>query len=316
MKNFFYASITTLAMASTALAQTTTTPPATGEDGTFDKKFRFGLRISPQPTWFKSGNGNISKLKTGFGFGFGLVCEFKLSDLIRVNTGIGGDIESGSISFRNAGFDPTNPSTNNEFASAYVINKDGELLEATGGVKAESFNYQSGAKTYVLKERKIKTTHVTIPITLKMMTKEYSGFRYFGQFGVDLAFRTAFKASDEYSYTGTHIASTSTATPLGTIKWEAGGSNSTVPISKDGSLIPIRLGLNVGLGTEYRIAGSTSLFMSVNYFSSFTNLMRNESKYAYSAASYDNTTNTYSNFKALSQTLKMNAIRINLGVMF
>jgi hypothetical protein len=315
MKNFFYASITTLAFASTALAQTTT-PPATGDDGDFDKKFRFGLRISPQPTWFKSGNGNVTKLKTGFGFGFGLVGEIKLSDLIRVSTGIGGDIESGSISFRNAGFDPNVPSTNNEFASAYVINKDGELLEAAGGVKAESFNFQSGAKTYILKERKIKTTHVTIPITLKMMTKEYSGFRYFGQFGVDLAFRTAFKASDVYSFVGTHVASTSTVTPLGTIKWEAGGSNSTVPISKDGSLIPVRLGLNVGIGTEYRIAGSTSLFMSINYFSSFTNLMRNDSKYAYTAASYDATTNTYTNFKALSQALKMNAIRINLGVMF
>lgn len=315
MKNFFYASITTLALTSVALAQTTT-PPATGDDGDFDKKFRFGLRVSPQPTWFKSGNGNVSKLKTGFGFGFGLVGEIKLSDLIRVSTGIGGDIESGSISFRNAGYDPNNPSTNNEFASTYVINKDGELLEAEGGVKAESFDLQPGSKKYVLKERKIKTTHVTIPITLKMLTKEYSGFRYFGQFGVDLAFRTAFKASDEYSYTGTYVASTSTATPMGTIKWETGGSNSTVPISKDGSLVPIRLGLNVGIGTEYRIAGSTSLFMSVNYFSAFTNLMRNDSKYAYTGVTTDPTTNTYTNFKALSQSLKMNAIRINLGVMF
>lgn len=315
MKNFFYSTLTILAISTSALAQTTT-PPATGEDSDFDKKFRFGLRVSAQPTWFRSGNGNTEKLKTGFGFGFGLVTEWKLSDIIRINTGIGGDIESGSVSFRNAGFDPNIPSTNNNYAVFYVINKDGDLLEPKSDVKAESFDRQIGSKTYVLKEREIRTTHVTIPITLKMLTKEYSGFRYFGQFGVDLGIRTAFKASDVYSYTGTFAASTSTANPLGTINWVAGGTNETVPISKDGSLVPIRLGLNVGAGAEYRIAGSTSLFFSVNYFSAFTNLMRNDSKYAYTANSFDGTSGKYTSFASFSQALKMNAVRINFGVMF
>jgi hypothetical protein len=314
MKKFFYASFVTMALSSVLLAQTTMPAPSTGDDGSFDKKFRFGLKVAPQPTWFKSGNGNTEKLKTGFGFGFGLVAEYKLSNIIRLSSGVMGDLESGSVKFKNDGYDPNNPATNNNYAVAYVIDKDGELLEAKDGIKPEEFGSQPGAKTYILKERKIKTTHVTVPITLKMLTNEYSGFRYFGQFGVDLGFRTAFKAADEYSYTGSYVAATGTT--AATMKWEAGGSNSTVPITKDGSLVPVRLGLNVGAGTEYRIAGSTSLFISVNYFSSFTNLMQNKSDYAFTAVSYDAPSNKYTNFKLFEQTLKMNAIRINLGVMF
>ncbi|MDI9340246.1 MAG: outer membrane beta-barrel protein [Sediminibacterium sp.] len=312
MKNFFYTSLAILALSTTTFAQQN----AAEEQSEFDKRWRFGLRIAPQPTWFKSGNGNTAKLKGGFGFGFGLVIERKLSDLIRISTGIGGDFESGSVSYRNDGYDPNNPSTNNNFAVAYVIDNSGELVEPKAGLTRDKFDYQTGTKSYILKERTIKTTHVTIPVTLKMMTKEYSGFRYFGQFGIDVGFRTAFKASDVYSYTGTYAASTSTANPNGTIVWTAGGTNGTVPISKDGSIVPVRLGLNVGAGTEYRIAGSTSLFLSVNYFSSFTNLMRGDSKYAYTAASYDAPNNKYTSFAPLVQSLKMNAIRINLGVMF
>lgn len=312
MKKFFYTSLACLALSGVALSQTTPAP-TTGDDGDFDKKFRFGLRVSPQPTWFKSGNGNTTKLKNGFGFGFGLIAEYKLSNIIRFSSGIGGDLESGSIKFRNE-YNPTSPNAN-DYSVFYVINKDGELLEAKDGSTPEQFGMQQGAKTYILKERKIKTTHVTVPITLKMLTNEYSGMRYFGQFGVDLGFRTAFKASDEYSYVGSYVAPTGTVT-AGSIKWEAGGSNSTVPISKDGSVVPIRLGLNVGGGVEYRIAGSTSLFASINYFSAFTNLMRNDSKFAYTAVSYDAASNKYTNFKFFEQALKMNSIRINLGVMF
>ena len=35
----------------------------------FDKKFRFGLRITPQPTWFSTGDKNIETNGAKFGFG-------------------------------------------------------------------------------------------------------------------------------------------------------------------------------------------------------------------------------------------------------
>jgi hypothetical protein len=73
--------------------------------------------------------------------------------------------------------------------------------------------------------------------------------------------------------------------------------------------------MNIGLGTEYRMAGSTSLFLSVNYFRSFTNLMRNDSRYNYTSATYDSSNNQLT-FTHLQQKLMMSAIKINIGVMF
>jgi hypothetical protein len=88
-----------------------------------------------------------------------------------------------------------------------------------------------------------------------------------------------------------------------------------VNIGKDGSLVPLRFGLNVGLGTEYRLSGSTSIFLNVNYFHSFTNLMRNDSKYIYTNRTVDPNNGTL-DFTNMKQGLMARAIRINLGVMF
>jgi len=72
--------------------------------------------------------------------------------------------------------------------------------------------------------------------------------------------------------------------------------------------------MNVGLGTQYRFSGSTSVFLSVNYFHSFTNLMRKESKYmSYKINRDSNGDLTYFNVK---QNLFMNAVRINVGILF
>lgn len=265
------------------------------QDGDFDKKFRLGLRVAGQPTWFSSNDNNASKLNTGFGFGFGLITEFKLSDIVHFATGIGGDFESGSIKYK---YDPAGTTP---YQVSYVTNGSGELQEAENGVSYDTY-YTSGNTLYKgVYERKIKTTHITIPITLKMLTKEYSGFRYFGVFGGELGIRVKARAEDKYATIGGPVYS--------------GGTNTNVNIGKDASLIPLRVGLNVGAGTEYRIAGSTSIFLSINYFRSFTNLMRNESKYMFHDSDVDSSTNKLT-FSHVKQGLLMNAVRINVGILF
>ena len=65
-----------------------------------DKKFRLGLKVAGQPTWFSSNEGSAAKLNTGFGFGFGLALEFRLSKTAYFVTGIGGDFENASIKYK------------------------------------------------------------------------------------------------------------------------------------------------------------------------------------------------------------------------
>ena len=261
-----------------------------------DKKFRLGLKVAAQPTWFSSKESTTSKLGTGFGFGFGLVTEFRLSKTAQFVTGIGGDFENGSIRYK---YEPLSASP---YSIGYILDNSGNLVELKDGV--DNSNLITTGDTYYtgITERKIKTTHVTIPIALKMMTKEIGGFKYFGIFGGEIGVRVKSRATDKYSF-----SSTTTGSSLS-------GTNSNININKDGSLIPLRVGMNVGLGAEYRLSGSTSAFISVNYFRSFTNLMRNESKFMF--YDYNSDSNGVMTFFRQKQGLMMNAIRINVGVMF
>lgn len=266
------------------------------DDSDFDKKFRFGLKVAAQPTWVSSKDNFTTNDKTGFGFGFGLVTEFKLSNIIHLQTGIGGDFERYFVKYNNT-FTLFPPSG---IGAGYATNSSGELIEAKDGTNANTF-YSSSNNFYLLNSRKIKATYITIPIILKMMTKEISGMRYFGMFGGELGIRSGLRADDNVQ----QITAGSLAV----------NNNSNLNIGKDGSLIPMRVGLNVGLGAEYRLSGSTALFLNVNYFHSFTNLMRNDSKYIYTNSTL-NTNDGTLDFTNMKQGLMARAIRINIGVMF
>ncbi|HRG01498.1 MAG: outer membrane beta-barrel protein [Bacteroidia bacterium] len=288
MKKILLIVSSTLLLANSFLAQ----------DSDDDKKFRLGLKVAAQPTWFSSKESTTSKLGTGFGFGFGLVTEFRLSKTAQFVTGIGGDFESGSVRYK---YDPNSTSP---YSIGYLMDNSGNLKELKDGVNSADV-LQTGDTYYDgIYERKIKTTHVTLPIALKMTTKEIGGFKYFGVFGGEIGVRVKARATDKYTFNYTP----------GNIFPGGSGTNTNVNINKDGSLIPIRVGMNVGLGAEYRLSGSTSAFISVNYFRSFTNLMKNESKFMV----YDSNTDINGNmtFFRQKQGLFMNAIRINVGVMF
>lgn len=293
MKKFLYT-------ISTALVLTSAVAQDKGAD--FDKKFRFGLRITPQPTWFSSSDNKNKPYGANFGFGFGLNMEFKFSNVASLQTGIGGDFEGGKLQYTQ---DPAN-----NYAVFYLQNSGGDFVEPKKG--STSIEANAGNTKYFLKDRTIKTTYVTIPALMKLSTNEYSGFKYFGLFGVELGIRVKATANDNYvnsyKYSSTGVLAVNYA-------GEGASSQSNININKDCSLIPMRLGLNVGAGTEYRLGGSTSAFVSINYFRSFTNLMRNESKYLVYNVDTDLATgaNTYYFIK---QNLVLSAIRINLGILF
>ena len=95
------------------------------------------------------------------------------------------------------------------------------------------------------------------------MTKDIGGFKYFGMFGGNIAIQTKYRATDEImelTYDG------SIPPP-----YVDGTTTTITDMRPKGDLIPINVGLNVGLGFEYNISGSTSLFVNVNYLRGFIN---------------------------------------------
>lgn len=294
-----------------AQGTSTATPVETPKQEEFDKKFRFGLRVTPQPTWFKSNNDNSKGSGANFGFGFGLMFDIKLSKIINFSTGLGGDFEGGYIKYK---YLVDNANHANDFNVNVVVDKENNLVEAKDGKGSTDYELVNGSTQYVMNDRKIKSTFVTIPVLLKMMTQEYSGLKYFFNFGGEIGIRAGVKANDTYvSGLKTSITGTSVTTEV-----VASGDlhRDNINIGKDASLLPFRLGMNLGVGTEYRLGGSTSLVTSINYFQSFTNLMRNDSKYLTKGVDNTYASATGWNFASLNQGYFMRAIRINIGLMF
>lgn len=243
-----------------------------------DKKFRFGIRVAPTPTWLRS-NDTKKYEKNGmrFGFGYGLITEFTLSDVAHLQTGIGGDFWGGGQTYIDS--------------VGYKLDTDQNFVDA----EANDWNSNPKYNTYLLKSRKVKTSYVTVPIMLKLMTKEISAFKYFGQFGGNLMFLTKAKANDMVVDYQTSGNPTIEKTDLNIYK----------------ETIPFYAGLNVGAGAEYRISGSTSLMLSVNYLRAFTNLYKSKSKYLVSDVDLSTGKTTRAKQGAFAD-----GIQINIGILF
>lgn len=234
------------------------------------KNFRFGLKAIPMITWYKPDD--AAKFENGgarLKFGYGLSTEFRLSKVAVVATGLQIDYDGGKINFKDTAY--------------YFLNRDSELIEKadTGGVIGESL--------YRLKKRSYNTTYVTIPITLKLKTNEIGYMTYYGQFGVNASVRARSRVDDDV---------------LGSNN--APANQSKLLNSTDMQLL--KLALNVGLGAEYNMSGSTSLVFGINYINGFTNVAKKESKYLFRTASND--------YNPVKQDFRANAVQITLGVLF
>ncbi len=262
-----------------------------------DKKFRFGLRVSPTPTWLRSTDTKfVEKGGTKFGFGFGLQTEFRINSTASFVTGIGGDFLGGKQTYKNG--------------QGYALNKDGAYIESANvpyqkGANGLNSSNTSLDKYYVIKSRSVKATYVTIPVLLKLMTKDISGLKYFGMFGGNIAIQTKFKATDEItelvydSPTNTYID---------------GSSSSITDMKPKGDLIPFNVGLNVGLGAEYNLSGSTSMFFSINYLRGFINQYQGTSDIM--VDKIKESINTGVSPSMSKQSAFSDGIQINIGVLF
>jgi len=170
------------------------------------------------------------------------------------------------------------------FATGLNINYSGGKLNFV----QDSIYYAIENDKFFIKSRSFNTVYVDIPITLKMKTPEIGAMTYFGQFGINMGVLTKGRADDK-------------GTMNSLLSSEVKSEN--VDITKDMSFMSI--GLNIGGGTEYNLAGTTSLVFSVNYHNGFTNILQKKSEYLIDKKG-----------NPLSMDVQSNYISLTIGVLF
>ena len=206
------------------------------------------------------------------------------------------DVDGGKIKYNNGG--PNNANANT--VSYYYLGLDDEIV-IYDTVLANSPSHTH----YQLNERTYKVTYITIPLSLKMKTKEIGAFTYYGLIGMNNSFRWKASANDELQVIN-DVSNT-----LGTKD-----NKSKVNITQDMSVYAASL--NFGLGAELNFSGSTSLTFGLNYNLGFTNVVKNGSDYLgrrANNADYGINPNSFVESR-MPQSIKSNAVLITVGLLF
>jgi hypothetical protein len=236
--------------------------------------FRFGLKMAPSIAWMRPDDKKkLDSDGAALKFAYGLITEFRLSSVASFCTGVEVNYTGGSLNFVNA------------VDSVYY--DPSEYTVPPAGISDKFF----------IAQRTYKITYVDLPLLLKMKTPEVGGFTYFGMFGINLSIRGKVKAND----TGTLVSYKNDTT---TIKVTNEYEIPDLIVTKDMNFF--RAGLNVGAGAEYNIAGTTSLFASINFQNGFTNVLKKESE----------TMRSLAKNQQFIQNAKTNFFQINIGILF
>lgn len=242
------------------------------QDKKEEANFRFGLKMAPSIAWMRPDDKKkLDSDGAALKFAYGLVTEFKLSSVASFCTGVEVNYTGGRLNFVNSAdsvyYDP----------SEYTVPPTGRT------------------DRFFISQRTYKITYIDLPLVLKMKTPEVGGFTYFGMFGVNLSIRGKVKANDK----GTLVSYKDS-----TVKVTTDYEIPDLIVTKDMNLF--RAGLNVGAGAEYRIAGTTSLFASLNFQNGFTNVLKKESE----------TMRSLTKNQQFIQNAKTNFFQINIGILF
>ncbi len=131
-----------------------------------DRKFRFGLQISPNLSWFKTNTTGYESKGSKFGFSYGLSFEYFMSQNYLLSSGLSILNTGGKMAFKGTSSD------------ALVV------------VPADVY------ASYSIK-------YIEIPLVLKLRTNEIGYLTYFGQFGLETGINFSTSADYEYIYGST-----------------------------------------------------------------------------------------------------------------
>jgi hypothetical protein len=260
------------------------------QDAPTDKNFRFGLQVTPAVQWFKIDGGK--KLESGgvkFKGGFGLNTDFRITDVIWFNTGFNLFYDGGKIDYKDT-------------VKYFFHSKDELILSIEDGTKQRGGADSNKLEIYRLKNRAYASTNIQIPIMLRLRTKDISGMRYFGQFGLNANIRLRARATDL-------VEKQNTLNPSG---FSSESTKENLNITSDVNIFNI--GLAVGAGAEYNLSGSTSLFGALNFVNlGFTNFAKSNSGQLFTTDGNNNKSGKYPEF---AQKFLSRGVTLSIGILF
>lgn len=270
-------------------------PPAEAEEGSL-KNVRFGLRVSPASNWYNVINKNADNVSSVVKFGAGLLIEFNLTKTVSFQTGLGVDMAGGKISYNNS----YNTSAGSTSVRYFYNKSEQEMDEYTEDPDRGNANLQE----YILKERTFSQTYLSIPLNLRMKTSYFGKNRFFGQLGLDLQFKWNAFANDVVR----EVKQNGPTDEIGSSDMEV----SKLIVKKD--IFFINMPLNLGIGMERKLAGTTALVVSFNYYLGFMNAFDNNSDYLSLVTINDaGKKNTYGTFK---QDIRTKRLALNIALLF
>lgn len=299
MKRLF---ITLLCVTGVVLAysQQTTTTNDTVKSVTIQKEnqekdppIRFGLRITPSYTWYRSATKGMSSAGGSFKFGGGVLTEFRITHSVDFQTGFGVDADGGTISYKN---DPSGAT--DSYTMRYFYQKADEEV-----VEYKDHRNDAAYQEYMLLERKYRITYLSVPVNLKMKTAKMSGVRYFFLVGPEFQWRWKSLADDIVRPINNGMNA-----PL-----DLGNETelTNLHVSKDVAFF--NFAINLGAGLEFDLKGSTCLFVNLIYRTGISNAVDNNSDYI---SKVYQTSPTSINESKLKQDFKSNVMGLTIGLLF
>lgn len=247
MKKLLFASLFMVLSVITLYGQDETPPPVKhSSQNKGYKTVMLGIKVSPNIGWFMPDSKDYKSEGVVFGFSWGFISDFSFTKNYSLSTGFNVIASNGKLNY------PHKEKINN--------------------ATTDSSGFMT--RTYKLK-------YLEIPLTLKMRTRDFGKFTFYGQIGLGSAFNIRAKSSDEFTY---------------------GVSNATLSdeesIKNDVTLI--RVGLILGIGTEFSLGGSTKLIAGFGYNGGLFDVLKGK--------------NTVNN--TIEQDAKQNLVEFSLGVLF
>jgi opacity protein-like surface antigen len=260
------------------------------DDGAKDKNFRFGLQVMPAVQWFKiDGSKKIESDGVKFKGGFGLNTDFRITDIIWFNTGFNLFYDGGKIAYKDT-------------VKYFFNSKDETIMSIVDGKKMREGADSTKLEIYRLNSRSYNSTNIQIPIMLRLRTKDISGMRYFGQFGLTANIRLRAKATDK-------VTKQDKLTPS---QFSSPATKEDLNITSDVNVF--NLGLAVGAGAEYNLSGSTSMFAALNFVNlGFTNFAKSSSNQLFTTDGNNNKSGKYPEF---AQKFLSRGVTLSIGILF
>ncbi len=137
-----------------------------------DFAFSFGLKVSPNISWFNPETRYYENRGVRIGYSYGLIIDYEFAENYALSTG---------LNFLRAGGKMNYP--------WYELDENGN----------QGNNNDSGTSAdhiYVDLQRKFRYHYLEIPLALKLRSTEIGYITYFGKFGLGLGFRTSARADD------------------------------------------------------------------------------------------------------------------------